>query len=243
MLADERGEDYMSYKIAVDNGHGLNTPGKRTPVMPDGRVIREWEFNYPTAKKLGEVLKRCGLDVVFVSDTEKDTELSTRVQRANNAKADLFVSIHYNAYKGVWGTHGGVETFHYPGSTKGKKLAELVQNELVKATGLRNRGVKYKNFYVLRRTLMPAILCECGFMDNLEEARLMLDENYQQKVAEAIGKGICNYLGVKYISKDSPPKVLYKVQVGAFAQRENAEKLVKELKNKGYNAFIIREER
>ena len=96
----------MSYKVAVDNGHGLNTPGKRTPAMPDGRVIREWEFNYPTAKKLGEVLKRCGLDVVFVSDTEKDTELSVRVQRANNAKADVFVSIHYNAYKGVWGTHG-----------------------------------------------------------------------------------------------------------------------------------------
>ena len=139
----------MSYKIAWTMGMGLILQAKGPPVMPDGRVIREWEFNYPTAKKLGEVLKRCGLDVVFVSDTEKDTELSTRVQRANNAKADLFVSIHYNAYKGVWGTHGGVETFHYPGSTKGKKLAELVQNELVKATGLRNRGVKYKNFYVL----------------------------------------------------------------------------------------------
>jgi len=51
-----KGGDDMSYKIAVDNGHGLNTPGKRTPPMPDGRVIREWEFNYPTAQKLGKVL-------------------------------------------------------------------------------------------------------------------------------------------------------------------------------------------
>ncbi len=233
----------MSYKIAVDNGHGLNTPGKRTPPMPDGRVIREWEFNYPTAQKLGKVLKRCGLDVVFVSNTEKDTELSLRVQRANNAKADLFVSIHYNAFKGEWGTHGGVETFHYPGSSKGKRLAELVQKELVKATCLRNRGVKYKNFYVLRRTLMPAVLCECGFMDNLEEARLMLDENYQQKVAEAIGKGVCNYLGVNYVPAEDPPKILYRVQIGAFAQRENAERLVKELKAKGYDPYIVREER
>jgi len=54
-----------------------------------------------------------------------------------------------------------------------------VQAELVKATGLRDRGIKADNFYVLRETKMPAILCECGFMDNMEEAKLMLDENYQ----------------------------------------------------------------
>lgn len=233
----------MSYKIAIDNGHGTNTPGKRTPMMPNGRVIKEWEFNYPTAKKLGQVLNRCGLDVVFVSDTQEDTPLSLRTQRANDAKADLFVSIHYNAFQGVWGTHGGVETFHYPGSTKGQRLAALVQDELVKATGLRNRGVKHKNFYVLRRTFMPAILCECGFMDNLEEAKLMLDENYQQRVAEAIAKGICNYLGVEYVPADDSPKVLYRVQIGAFEQRENAERLAKELRDKGYETFIVKEER
>lgn len=240
----------MAYKVAIDNGHGYNTAGKRTPKMPDGRVIREWEFNHPTAKKLEAELKRCGLQTVMVSDTKDDTPLATRVDKANKANADVFVSIHYNAYKGVWGSHGGIETFHYPGSTKGKKLAELVQKELVKATGLRNRGVKTGNFYVLRKTKMPAILCECGFMDNLEEAKLMLDENYQQKVAEAIAKGICSYFGVKYVPKPEPkpqPKptsnVLYKVQVGAFAQRENAERLANELKKKGYSTYIVKEER
>lgn len=237
----------MSYKIAVDNGHGINTPGKRTPVMPDGKVIREWEFNYPTAQKLGQVLKRCGLDVVFVSDTADDTPLSVRTQRANDAKADLFVSIHYNAFQGVWGTHGGVDVHYYPTSTESKKLAGLVQVELVKATSLRDRGIKASNFYVLRRTTMPAILCECGFMDNLEEAKLMLDEDYQQRVAEGIGKGLCNYLGIPYVPADSsepgpPPtprtRILYRVQVGAFAVKANAERLAQELRDKGYDTYI-----
>lgn len=232
-------------KVAIDNGHGLNTAGKRTPPLPGGRVIHEWEFNYPTAKKLKQVLERCGLETIMVSDTQEDTPLATRTSKANNANADIFVSIHYNAFKGEWGTHGGVETHYYPTSGKGKKLAQLVQAELAKATGLRDRGIWASNFYVLRKTKMPAILCECGFMDNVEEANLMLDENYQWKVAEAIGRGVCNYLGVKYVPKPAPKKEetapegkLFKVQVGAFKHRENAEILLEKLKKAGFNGFI-----
>lgn len=236
----------MSYKIAIDNGHGMNTAGKRTPIMAHGRAIREWEFNYPAAKKLGKALKRCGIDVVFVSDTDQDTALSTRTRRANDAGADLFISIHYNAFKGVWGSHGGVEVHHYPTSTVGKRLAGLVQGELVKATGLRDRGIKATNFYVLRNTKMAAILCECGFMDNLEEAKLMLDDGHQERVAEAITRGVCTHLGISYVpgSKPKPsPKpdegILYRVQVGAFAIKANAESLAKELNDKGYDTHIV----
>lgn len=232
-------------KVAIDNGHGLNTAGKRTPPLPGGRVIHEWEFNYPTAKKLKQVLERCGLETIMVSDTQEDTPLATRTSKANNANADIFVSIHYNAFKGEWGTHGGVETHYYPTSGKGKKLAQLVQAELAKATGLRDRGIWASNFYVLRKTKMPAILCECGFMDNMEEAKLMLDENYQWKVAEAIGRGVCNYLGVKYVPKPEPKKdevaperKFYKVQVGAFKERKNAEALLEQLKKAGFPGFI-----
>lgn len=230
-------------KVAIDNGHGYATPGKRTPPFPDGKVIREWEFNYPTAKKLAEVLKRCRIEVILVSDTKEDTPLATRVARANNANADVFVSIHYNAFKGIWGNHGGIETYYYPTSVKGKKLAQLVQAELVKATGLRDRGIKADNFYVLRETKMPAILCECGFMDNMEEAKLMLNENYQWTVAEAIARGICAYFGIKYIPRPEPKKEesdnkLYRVQVGAFKDRKNAENLLQKLKEAGFNGFI-----
>jgi len=192
--------------IAIDNGHGINTPGKRTPVMSDGKVIKEWEFNYPTAKKLEELLKTNGFNIIFVSDTEEDTPLKTRTDKANNAKADAYVSIHFNALNAIWGTHGGIETYHHPSSIKGKELAELIQDELIKETGLRDRGVKSANFQVLRETKMVSILAECGFMDNLEEAKLMLNENYQMRCARAIAKGICKYFGVEYKEekKDEP---------------------------------------
>ncbi|ABR48592.1 cell wall hydrolase/autolysin [Alkaliphilus metalliredigens QYMF] len=185
-------------KIVIDNGHGLNTPGKRTPILPDGTQIREWQFNFPTAKKLGELLIHNGFDIVYVSDTEEDTPLGTRTTRANEAGADIFVSIHYNAFQGTWGTHGGIETYHYPNSSNGQSLAQEIQRELIQETGLRDRGVKSANFQVLRETAIPAVLCECGFMDNLEEASLMLDEAYQWKCARGIAKGICSYLGVEY---------------------------------------------
>ncbi|MCR2045474.1 N-acetylmuramoyl-L-alanine amidase [Anaerosalibacter massiliensis] len=189
----------MNKLIAVDNGHGINTPGKRTPKMSNGRVIKEWEFNYPTAKKLGEVLRYNGFRVLYVSDTEEDTPLNTRTSRANNANADLFISIHYNAFQSVWGSHGGIETLYHPSSSNGKKLASLMQNELIKETGLRNRGIKERpNLAVLKNTRMPSTLAECGFMDNLEEANLMLDKNYQWKCAKAIAKGVCKYFGVTY---------------------------------------------
>ncbi|HZK34818.1 MAG TPA: N-acetylmuramoyl-L-alanine amidase [Bacillota bacterium] len=241
----------MAYKVAIDNGHGLNTPGKRTPPFPNtGKVIHEWEFNYPTAKKLNVELQRCGFKTIMVSDTSKDTPLRTRTDRANKAKADVFVSIHYNAFQGKWGTHGGVDTFHHPSSTKGKKLAAYVQKELVPATGLRDRGAQAYNFFVCRETNMPAILCECGFMDNLEEAKLMLNEGYQQRVAEAIAKGICAYLGVKYVPKAEPkpePKpepisnILYRVQTGAFKVKANADTLLAKVKKAGFDTYMVQD--
>lgn len=235
----------MGYKVAIDNGHGINTAGKRTPRMPDGRVIKEWEFNHPTAKKLEKALKRCGFKTLMVSDTSEDTPLRTRTNRANDAKADVFVSIHFNAYKGVWGNHGGVDTFYHPSSAKGKELAGLIQKELVPATGLRDRGIKAYNFFVCRETKMPAVLCECGFMDNLEEAKLMLNDGYQQRVAEAIAKGICNYLDVKYVPEQNPdkapvkPGTLYRVQTGAFKEKANADALLARVKKAGFDTYMV----
>lgn len=184
--------------VGIDNGHGHNTLGKRTPTMPNGKVIKEWEFNYPTAKKLGKLLKYNGFNIIYVSDTEEDTPLKDRATIANKSNVDILVSIHYNAFQSIWGNHGGIETYHYPSSTNGKKLAGYVQEELIKETGLRDRGVKAANYYILKETKMPSILCECGFMDNFKEAKLMLDKEYQMKCARAIAKGICKYFGVEY---------------------------------------------
>lgn len=197
------------FKIAIDNGHGRNTPGKRTPIFPGtNSFIHEWEFNHPTSKKLDEILKQLGFSVLLVSDTEEDTALKERTDKANLFNADLFISIHFNALTGKWGTQSGIETYHYPTSSKGKKVAEYIQKNLIENTSRKNRGVKGANFFVLRETKMPSVLVECGFMDNLAEAKLMLNEDYQMKCAESIAMGICEYFGVDYKTRsdwDSKP--------------------------------------
>lgn len=199
------------YTLVVNGGHGLETNGKRTPILPkdlwssvyhkDGSM-REWEFNHATSLYLMAELKRCGFKVLHASDTKTDTALSTRTNFVNAQKggagADLYISIHANANTSVWGEWGGIETFAYPNS-KGWKIAEKVQAQLIKDSTLRNRGVKDgSHLWEIRKTKNPAILVECGFMDNLNEARLLLSDAYRRLCARAIAKALCSYYGVTY---------------------------------------------
>lgn len=187
--------------VAVDDGHGLNTPGKQSP---DG--YKENEFNHYTKEYLEIELKRCGFAVVDTSPTRKDDTLSARVKIANKENADILVSIHYNAMGGKWQSGAeGIETYFHGGSIEGKRLANLVHKHLMLGTKMNNRGVKsdkliYENgFYILRYTDMPAILCECGFMDNREDYALMRSTTYRKECSVEICKGICEYFGMKYV--------------------------------------------
>jgi N-acetylmuramoyl-L-alanine amidase len=239
------------YLIAVDSGHGMQTAGKRTPLIPDawfgkkkGSVIHEKEFNKPAAEYLMVALSRCGFNTINVSPGTVDVSLKDRYTTANNAKADLFVSKHYNASTGKWGSQNGIETIvSQYASDKSKKLAELVQAELVKAHGRNDRGVKTDinqsgiNIAVLRYTNMPAILTESGFMDNLEEAKTMLDPEFQKADAEATCRGICTFLGVDYVLEKE--EVIYRLQVGAYSNQDNAVAARTSLKLLGYDAIIV----
>ena len=210
------------YLIALDDGHGMNTSGKRTPPLTEdlyidgklvrkkGEVIKENEFNRAVVKYLAEALKRCGFDVLLVAPTDEDTPLATRVSRANNANADAYVSKHYNALGSRWQTKakGLVTIIHYNHQSKTKVLANNVHEELWKLHSnhnCTNYGVRTDtdisgySLYVLRNTKMPAILTESGFMDNMTEAVDMLDTNFQQADAEATCKGICKTFGVTYV--------------------------------------------
>lgn len=219
--------------IGIDNGHGYDTAGKRTP---DGSM-REWEFNYATAKYLNEELLNNGFKTILLSDTKADTSLADRVKTANVAKCALVVSIHANAYKNQWGTHGGIETFAYKTGVIGDKVANVVQAKLASNTGLRNRGVKYDNLYMTRETKMPSILVECGFMDNREEANLLKSDAYRRLCAKSIAQGICNYYNVSY--KEKVEQKLYAVCVAACTH-DNAVKLKNELIAKGYkDTYLI----
>lgn len=213
------------YLIALDDGHGMETPGKRTPkllkdlyidgklVRKKGQVIKENEFNRAVVKYLEKALKRCGFEVLLVAPTDSDTSLQSRVSKANIAKADAYVSKHYNAIGETWQTKakGLVTIIHYNSQAKTKVLAKNVHEELWKLHenhNCTNYGVRKDtdisgySLYVLRNTRMPAILTESGFMDNMVEAKYMLDTEFQKADAEATCRGICKTFGVPYVKPE-----------------------------------------
>lgn len=197
----------MSKLIALDNGHGLNTPGKRTPKWTDGTVslytkkdfMHEWEFNRGVVKRLKNELERNGFRVLEVSPTETDTPLMRRCKLANEAKADIFVSVHANALANVWNERvNGIETLTI-GRGEGLRLGQILQKHMVWASGLRDRGMKDgKRLAVVKYTHMPSALVECGFMDNPTEAKMLNMVEYRQQMAIALAKGICEYFGIEY---------------------------------------------
>lgn len=189
--------------VATDAGHGQETSGKRTPPFPDGSVMKENTFNRAVVGYLIAELERNGFDTVNVAPETTDTALSVRTTRANNAGADIYISVHANAYGDGWNDANGIETLVYRIGDNGQtQLAKLVQAKLIAETGLRDRGVKERtDLAVLRDTKMPAILCECGFMTNRKEAELLRSGDYRRKVARAICKGVCAYYGKKYIAE------------------------------------------
>ena len=197
----------MSKLIALDNGHGLNTPGKRTPIWTDGTkstytkkdFMHEWEFNRGVVKRLKTELERNGFRVLEVSPTEEDTSLSKRCRIANAAKADLFISVHANALGNRWNERvNGIETLTAL-SGEGLKAGRIIQKHMVEASGLRDRGMKDGSWLgVVRMTRMPAVLVECGFMDNPTEAKMLNMAEYRSIMAKAICRGICDYYNVDY---------------------------------------------
>lgn len=190
--------------ILGDNGHGYNTDSKRTPKFDDGTFIHEHEFNQPVCTMFLTLCKNAGYEVFDVAQGIEDIPLKTRTNLANQKAKEfltenpngkvIFVSFHYNAITGRWGNTEGVEVFHYPNANDGKELATYVLEELLKGTPQKSRGVKSANFHVLRETSMTAILIEAGFMDNLREAKLMLDQDFQYEVASETFKGVERYL-------------------------------------------------
>lgn len=183
--------------ICIDAGHAKNTAGKRSF---DGALL-EYEFNRDVAKRLKIHLERHGIKTMFSCDldTEKDISLSTRCSTANNAKADLFISIHANAYGKTWNSANGWEIFYCEGSTNGKRLAECIQAESIPFLGLRDRGIKTNSLYVTKHTTMPAVLVEHGFYTYYSEMQLLLTAEFREKCAVADAKGLLKYLGIAWI--------------------------------------------
>lgn len=191
-------------KIVLDAGHGPNTAGKRSP---DGS-LREYQFNSRVANLMrAELEKYEGVSIKFTHSDAQDVPLKTRTNEANAWKADVFVSLHANANTGKMGDWTGIETFVYTSKPKeAVKLATAVQKNLIAATGMRDRGVKYADFHVLRESHMTAILIEHGYMDSNNDLPLLKSDAFRKKCAEANVKSIVAFYGLKQKAGAAAPK-------------------------------------
>jgi len=176
----------------LDNGHGKLTAGKRSPKLKDGSRFFEYEFNRIIVKGIIKELKKHGVEYYnVVPEVNVDNFLKGRVLRANNVSVDLpkiFLSVHSNAGPGTWTSAKGLETWFFHGSRTGRKLAAVFQQQLVNELGWTNRGIKSqptKQFFVLRRTNMPAVLTESGFYNNRQQVLQLLDKKVQQQIIKA----------------------------------------------------------
>lgn len=179
--------------ICIDPGHAANTEGKRSP---DGS-LREYEFNRAVTKRLDYHLQRHGLKTMYSCDIEspEDAGLDDRVKAANTAKADIFISIHANAYENSWNSVNGWEIYYSSGSVKGNALAAAIGIQS-KVLGLTERGVKAGDWYVIKHTTMPAVLIEHEFMTNEQAVVKLKSDEWREQWAVADAKGILDYLGI-----------------------------------------------
>lgn len=176
-------------KIFIDPGHGGKDPGAV------GNGLQEKNITLAIALQVGKILKENGVVVVYSRTTDTHLTLSERAQAANNVKADIFVSIHTNAAENI--SARGLETYGYPGSNDGTKLANSIQNHLMQSKVFTaDRGIKAADFAVLRETRMTAALVELGFISNAQDAAIL--KNKQAEIAVALARGILGYFGVSY---------------------------------------------
>ncbi len=188
LLGDlETPEDPSVYLIALDAGHGGIATGAYY------EETAEKDLNLSIARRVEALLDALGFRTMMTRRGDWDVELAQRAQMANEAGADLFVSIHCNAAEKA-PDFSGVYVYHFPDSTAGEALAQRVQTAVCAATGALDRGIASANFAVLRHSAMPAILVESGFMTCHEELERLRSEAYQTRIAQGIAAGVARHL-------------------------------------------------
>lgn len=228
----------MSKKVFIDPGHGGNDSG-----AVGVNNLLEKDINLQVSKKVEALLKKQGLDVKMSRYDDKYVSLNERTTMANSWNADCFVSIHCNAFNN---TAKGVETFSLNKNTS--DLATNVHLEVLNTKAFTlNRGVKTADFYVLRNTKMRACLIELGFIDNVEDSKILTQK--QDDLALGIAKGICKFLNIEYKPISTNPPVntpvtdsntFYRVVCGSFNVKVNAEEVLEKIKELGFeDSFII----
>ena len=198
---------------------------------------KEKDLNLSIAKACRDELEKHGVTVRLSRSKDENDTLSEEIKECNSFAPDLAVDIHNNA-----GGGDGAEVFYHYGGGKSKTLAENILGEIVKV-GQNSRGAKVrknsqgKDYYgFIRETSAPAVIVECAFVDNATDLKILATESQRKTMGQAIAKGILKSLGVEIQGEKR-----YKVQVGCYLYRENAEDMQKKIKAVGFDAFIVKE--
>ena len=179
--------------IIIDPGHGDWDPGKVV-----GEDILEKDINLSIAMKLQRYFEQGGYyvlvtraDDTVLGDTKRE-DMAGRVTIINEGQGDLLISIHQNSFPDSRAS--GPQVFYYGDSEESRRLAENVQNQMVSFLDVRRREPKAnENYVMLKRTNIPAIIVECGFLSNSDDRARLITESYQQRVAWAIYVGVLNF--------------------------------------------------
>lgn len=185
--------------VVIDPGHGGTDNGSSI------NGVYEQEINLEIALLLAERLEEAGIDTLLLrKDNDTSLSLDERVETAERAGADIYVSIHQNFYEGKDASVAGMETWFSGKLEDSGRLARLVQEKTAEKTGANNRGViESEELYVLREISIPACLIETGFLSSKGEREALQTEEYQKKIAEGIAEGIEGYFGGK---AEGPPQ-------------------------------------
>ena len=236
--------------LILDSGHSFDTKGKCNAK----ENFYEWEFNNDMQYKIKSRCEELGIKVFLTNpnpDKVSDISLTTRASLANdywlrNSKPkSIFISIHANAFSSE--SARGTETYIAKNaSSTSKNFAKVLNDEVVKVMksldkNAKDRGVKCKDWTVIQKASMPSVLLEYAFYSNLDDLKIL--KNNRSELVEATVKSICQYFGVEYKKEiTTNTNKLYKVCIGAYKDKDNADKILKEAKEKGFkDSYIIYE--
>ena len=181
--------------VVLDSGHGGSDPGK-----VGVNNAKEKDINLKIAKKVKKLLEKKGIKVVMTREddtmlakdkngSQKVQDMKERVKLINSTGPELAVSIHQNSYHEE--SIHGAQVFYYKHSEHGEQFAAIMQKALLSIDKQNRRQPKADDtYYLLKKTEVPTVIVECGFLSNPEEAEKLVTEEYQQQIAEAIVKGI-----------------------------------------------------
>lgn len=194
---EDKPSEYGDYCIVLDAGHGGSDGGTLAEdvLSENGRRmdIVEKDINLSVVLYMKALLEEQGVEVILTRESDETLSLDERVRIANSVESDLFVSIHCNYYEED-ASISGLESYYFEGSDSGKRCAEKILEKVESGGKIKTRNAKESDFYVLKRTKIPAVLVELGYLSNTKECLLLAEKEYRETMAKELVAGILEVL-------------------------------------------------